>query len=165
MAAERPLSRHFAELVGELAQRTPKALAVVDGDKSLSYAELDHEIDRFALALQDLGISSGGTVGLLSTNSWEWICTSLGAQRLGARVAAFNTFAKAWDLDYMLAHSEAEVLVCGVAREDTFAPVKNADATGRDPSSAAVVVGFDTPAAARAALLARRARFGEERGF
>ncbi len=112
MAADQPLSRHFAELVGELAQRTPSALAVVDGDKSLSYAELDQEIDRFALALQDLGISSGGTVGLLSTNSWEWICTSFGAQRLGARVAAFNTFAKAWDLDYMLAHSEAEVLVC-----------------------------------------------------
>jgi len=60
---------------------------------------------------------------------------------------------------------EAEVLVCGVAREDMFAPVKNADAAGRDPSSAAVVVGVDTPAAARAALLARRARVGEERGF
>ena len=54
---------------------------------------------------------------------------------------------------------EAEVLVCGVARRDAFAPVKNADAADRS------VVAADTPAAARAALLARRARVGEERGF
>ena len=55
--------------------------------------------------------------------------------------------------------SEEEVLVCGVARADAFAPVKNADA------GEAGVVGADTPAAAREALLARRARLGEERGF
>ena len=54
---------------------------------------------------------------------------------------------------------EERVLVCGVARADAFAPVKNADA--REPG----VVGADTPAAAREALLARRARVGEERGF
>jgi UDP-N-acetylglucosamine/UDP-N-acetylgalactosamine diphosphorylase len=51
--------------------------------------------------------------------------------------------------------AEEKVLICGVARDDAFAPVKNADA----PSA------VDTPAAAREALLARRARLGEERGF
>ena len=53
-----------------------------------------------------------------------------------------------------------KVLVCGVARADAFAPVKNADAAKETG-----VVGADTPAAAREALLARRARVGEERGF
>lgn len=55
---------------------------------------------------------------------------------------------------------EERVLVCGVARADAFAPVKNADV-----AKEVGVIGADTPAAAREALLARRARVGEERGF
>lgn len=112
MSARRPFSRHLSDLVTETARRTPDALAVVDGDRSLSYAELDARTDELASALQDLGVRRGGTVGLLCTNRWEWLATALGAHRLGARVAAFNTFAKAWDLEYMLAHADTEVLVC-----------------------------------------------------
>lgn len=112
MSAERPFSRHLTELITEITRRTPDALAVADGELSLTYAELDARAARFAHGLRDLGVARGGTVGLLCTNRWEWLAAALGTQRLGARVAAFNTFAKAWDLEYMLAHSETEVLVC-----------------------------------------------------
>ena len=37
--------------------------------------------------------------------------TAIAAMKLGARLAAFNTFVKAWDLGHMLRHSRAEVLV------------------------------------------------------
>lgn len=112
MSAERPFSRHLAELVGETARRAPGDLALADGDLMLSYGELDERIEAVARGLNGLGVGRGATVALLCTNRWEWLATALGAQRLGARVAAFNTFAKAWDLEYLLAHSEAEVLVC-----------------------------------------------------
>lgn len=112
MSAERPLSRHLAELVTEQARRTPEALAVVDGPLALTYAELDARVEALARGLHALDVGRDSTVGLLCTNRWEWLGVALAAHRLGARVAAFNTFAKAWDLEYMLAHSEAEVLVC-----------------------------------------------------
>lgn len=112
VSAERPYSRHLAELVAETARGTPGALALADGELELTYAGLDDRIESVARGLHALGVGRGSTVGLLCTNRWEWLGTALGAQRLGARVAAFNTFAKAWDLEYMLAHSEAEVLVC-----------------------------------------------------
>jgi fatty-acyl-CoA synthase len=112
MSARRPFSRHLTELVAEVAERTPDALAVADGDQTLTYAQLGARAGQAARALHDLGVRRGGTVGLLCTNRWEWLAIALGAHRLGARVAAFNTFAKAWDLEYMLAHSETEVLVC-----------------------------------------------------
>jgi fatty-acyl-CoA synthase len=112
VSAERPFSRHLAELITEIARRSPDALAVADGDVCLTYAELEARADDFARGLHDLGVGRSGTVGLLCTNRWEWLAGALGAHRLGARVAAFNTFAKAWDLEYMLAHSETEVLVC-----------------------------------------------------
>jgi fatty-acyl-CoA synthase len=106
-----PFSRHVAELCRERATLTPDAPAVVSGDVELTYVELDERVDRAAGALASLGVGEGTTVGLLCTNRWEWLAVALGAQRLGARVAAFNTFAKAWDLDYMLEHSGTEVLV------------------------------------------------------
>lgn len=112
MSVERPYSRHLAELVAEQARRTPEAHAVVDGDQLLTYGELDARVDTFARGLRDLGVGRGSTVALLCTNRWEWLCVALGTHRLGARIAAFNTFAKEWDLEYMLAHSAAEVLVC-----------------------------------------------------
>ena len=112
MSAAPPVSRHLADLLAEVARRTPDALAVADGDLLLSYAELDAQVDAWAGGLSDLGLARGGTLGLLCTNRAEWLCAALGAHRLGARVAAFNTFAKAWDLEHMLAHSQAEVLVC-----------------------------------------------------
>jgi fatty-acyl-CoA synthase len=112
VSAERPFSRHLSELVSELAQRDPGAPAVLDGALTLSYAELEQRIDAVAGGLRALGVRWGSTVGLLCTNRWEWLAAAIGAHRIGARVAAFNTFAKAWDLEYMLSHSDTEVLIC-----------------------------------------------------
>jgi len=109
--ASRPRSRHLADLVGELAAADSAATAVVDAAGELTYGELDARVEALAMALTGLGLGRGGTLGLLSTNRWEWVVAALAAHRLGARVAAFNTFAKAWDLRYMLSHSGAEVLV------------------------------------------------------
>jgi fatty-acyl-CoA synthase len=112
VSAERPFSRHLSELVSELARRDAGAPAVLDGALTLSYGELEERIEAVAGGLQALGVRWGSTVGLLCTNRWEWLAAAIGAQRVGARVAAFNTFAKAWDLEYMLSHSDTEVLIC-----------------------------------------------------
>lgn len=110
-ATRRPLSRHLADLCRENASLDPEGHAVVSRGTTLTHAQLDREVDRFAAGLGKLGVRRGGTVGLLCTNRWEWLCVALGAARLGARTAAFNTFARAWDLDYMIEHSRTEVLV------------------------------------------------------
>lgn len=112
MAGPHPLARNFGDLLAEMAARDADAPAVIEAGAELSYGELDARVDAFAEGLAALGVRRGGTVGLLCTNRWEWLVTALGAHRAGARVAAFNTFAKAWDLEYMLEHSGAEALVC-----------------------------------------------------
>lgn len=112
MAAPHPLARNLGDLVAEMAARDAAAPVVIEADLALSYGELEERVAGFAAGLAGIGVKRGGTVGLLCTNRWEWLVTALGAHRAGARVAAFNTFAKAWDLEYMLGHSGAEVLVC-----------------------------------------------------
>jgi fatty-acyl-CoA synthase len=112
VAAPHPLARNFGDLVAEMARRDDDAPAVIEAGVELSYGELDARVAAFAGGLAALGVRRGGTVGLLCTNRWEWLVAALGAHRAGARIAAFNTFAKAWDLEYMLEHSGAEVLIC-----------------------------------------------------
>jgi fatty-acyl-CoA synthase len=111
-SAARPLARNFGDLVAEMAGRDPEAPAVIEAGGRLTYGELDARLDAFAGGLAALGLQRGGTLGLLCTNRWEWVVAALGAHRVGARVAAFNTFAKAWDLEYMIEHSGSEMLVC-----------------------------------------------------
>lgn len=107
----RPSSRHLSDLLRETAGVAPDRVAVIAGEVQLTYGALEHQVDRAASALASQGIRRGGTVGLLCTNRVEWLVTALATVRLGARLAAFNTFARAWDLGYMLRHSDAEVLV------------------------------------------------------
>ncbi|QEC49715.1 AMP-binding protein [Baekduia soli] len=107
----RPYSRHLSDLLREQTAAAPDRPVVIAGDRTLTYAELDAVVDGLAAGLAGLGLGPGGTLGLLCTNRWEWVATALAAMRLGATVATFNTFAKAWDLDYMLGHSEVEILV------------------------------------------------------
>ena len=108
----RPYSRHLAELVAEQAERAPAAPAVVAVDARWTWAQVDAAVDASARALRARGLAEGGTLGLLCTNRAAWLATALGAHRLGARVACFSSFARAWDLEYLLEHSQADLLVC-----------------------------------------------------
>jgi fatty-acyl-CoA synthase len=94
-------------LVAELAARTPDAPALVAGERRLSFGELDEAARRAATVLADAGES----VGLLAPNRADWLVVALGAMRAGARVDAFNTWSKAWDLEHLLAASGCRVLV------------------------------------------------------
>jgi fatty-acyl-CoA synthase len=111
MIVARPKSRHLSDLLAEMAAIAPDRPAVISGETELTYGELETAVTKVAAGLEDRGLGRGGTLGLLCPNRWEWVVTAIAALRLGARVAAFNTFAKAWDLGHMLQHSDTEILV------------------------------------------------------
>lgn len=106
-----PVSRRLPALVREIASQTPHAAAVIAPGRTLDFLDLADEIELSARRLRGIGVSAGTRVGLLCTNRWEWLVVAFGAMQLGARVAAFNTWAMKWDLEYMVRHSGVEVLV------------------------------------------------------
>ncbi len=85
--------------------------AIVSAHGKLTYAELERQVRACAASLRELGVGPGTTVGLLCTNRPEWIVGALGAIVAGARVAAFNTWSRRWDLDHLLRASGCDVLV------------------------------------------------------
>ena len=84
---------------------------VLLGERRLSYRDLEVESRRLGRALLAGGVGRGSRVGLLAPNGPEWVAAWLAAARIGAVVVLLNTFYKARELGWALAHCEAEVLL------------------------------------------------------
>lgn len=106
-----PCAMTLPELLRDAATHAPDSDALVAGATRWTYAQLDEQADLAADVLAGLGVATGDTVALLAPNVAEWIPVAFGAMTLGARVDAFNTWVKAYDLDHLLASSAASVLV------------------------------------------------------
>jgi benzoate-CoA ligase family protein len=78
---------------------------------TLSYRELHAGVCRTANVLRSLGIGLGDRVMLLARDGPAFFFGFLGAVRLGAVVIPTNTFLRAADYAYMLADSEAKVVL------------------------------------------------------
>ncbi|MFF4764683.1 amino acid adenylation domain-containing protein, partial [Streptomyces sp. NPDC001292] len=72
------------ELFGAQAARTPDAVAVVSGDVTLSYAELDERARRVACALVGRGVAVEDRVGVVMDRSADLVAVLLGVVRAGA---------------------------------------------------------------------------------
>src|SRR3954453_12616281 len=65
-------------LVREVADRTPDAVALVEGDVRLSYAELVERVDAAASRLVDVvGLQPGDRIMLQLPNTWEFVVLTL----------------------------------------------------------------------------------------
>jgi hypothetical protein len=65
------------------ARRFGERAAVIDGDRHLSYRELDEASNRFAHHLLGLGMRSGDRVAMLCTNSHEMVVAIFGIHKAG----------------------------------------------------------------------------------
>ncbi|MCT9088783.1 non-ribosomal peptide synthetase [Streptomyces sp. ASQP_92] len=71
-------------LVARHAERTPHALAVADGDTTLTYAQLASAARRLAAHLQDRGVRPGDSVALLMPRSARTVVAQLALWWAGA---------------------------------------------------------------------------------
>jgi amino acid adenylation domain-containing protein/non-ribosomal peptide synthase protein (TIGR01720 family) len=72
------------ERIGELARRSPEAVAAAFGDAALSYGELDRRANRLARHLLRRGVEPGWQVGLAVERSPEMLVGILGIWKAGA---------------------------------------------------------------------------------
>ena len=66
---------------------------------------------RVARALHALGVRRGDKVAILMGNRPEWIVVDLAITTLGGVMVGVNTWATARELEYLLGHSDARVLI------------------------------------------------------
>ena len=105
------LSKTFANLFTEQAQRTPDAPAVVDKDSQLTYAEMDHYSNALAHQLIDFGVQPNDFVCVMLDRTKEFPLAVLSIHKAGAAYTPLDYEYPNERLSYMLENSESKVLI------------------------------------------------------
>ncbi|MGB3067358.1 MAG: AMP-binding protein [Ottowia sp.] len=93
------------------AARLPKAIAVVEGERHLSYGELNAWVNRVAHGLAVRGYRRGDALALASGNSTEFLVTYYACAKLGVVCVPINLGWRPEEVTYVLKHSRARGLV------------------------------------------------------
>jgi len=110
-ARDDTLPATFQRTVREQGERPALHFRVGDHWTPISWNEYGSAVARFANALLSEGIQPGARVAIWAGNRPEWQIADLGTMHAGAAtVAIYQTLAPS-QVEYILAHSEARVLV------------------------------------------------------
>jgi acyl-CoA synthetase (AMP-forming)/AMP-acid ligase II len=132
------------ELIDRAATWYGDAVAVVDGDRTLSFRQVGERSSRLANALRSLGTQRFARVALLMTNRLEYVEADFAIAKAGMVRVPINPRLLPEEREHILADSAAEVLIV----DAEFAPFVEA-ARERLPALRSVIaVGGDARAAA-----------------
>jgi amino acid adenylation domain-containing protein len=99
------------ELVQAQAERNPDAIALVEGEKQLTYRELDASANRLASYLVKRGAGPEIPVALCLKSSTDLMVSLLGVLKAGAACVPLDPNYPAERIEYMLADAQAPLLL------------------------------------------------------
>ncbi|NPA51307.1 MAG: fatty acid--CoA ligase [Aquificae bacterium] len=103
--------KNFYQILERNAKNFGKKPIIFEEDTKINNLQLKEYVDSFARYLELLGIKKGDKVAILLKNSKEFIVSFLGIGKLGAVPVPINTFLKPNELEYILNHSDAKLLI------------------------------------------------------
>jgi long-chain acyl-CoA synthetase len=98
-------------LLDQAARDFPRRVAISFLGKAITYRELVDAVDRFAGALQGLGVRKGDRVALILPNCPQGVIAFFATLRLGAVVVQHNPLYTPSELHHQLADSGATVVI------------------------------------------------------
>ncbi len=132
------LGPHLAVMLH--ARMNPDKECVVDGDRRLTWRELDHAINRLAHALAARG-GAGARVACMLPNGVAYLIAQQALARIGGVAVQIGYRCKPAEIAYILTNAEPVVAVVDAAFVDSFA-----DAQARCGDRARVIVAGATTA-------------------
>ncbi|MEW6403626.1 MAG: AMP-binding protein [Chloroflexota bacterium] len=100
----------FPQLLEETAERNGNRVFLVYGERRLSYRQMNEYSNRLAHRLIEAGVQPGDGVGIMMSNSPEFLFAFFGAQKAGGYAVPVNTDLKRDGLCYILNHSQTKTL-------------------------------------------------------
>lgn len=101
--------------VGDIIRRPaalhPEKVALIEGDRRITFRELDQRCNQFAHYLRVQGLKQGEAVAALCGNSIDLIVAAYGIARAGMVWVPMNVLLKREQIDYILEQVEARLLI------------------------------------------------------
>jgi O-succinylbenzoic acid--CoA ligase len=120
--------------VDEAARTAPDALALVDGDLRLTWADLAAEAGAAASRLASAGVGPGDRVAVLAGASAAFVVLVHAARRAGVVLAALSPRAVVAEVAWQLGHAEPRLLLHDAVRADLAAAAAATLAPGSRPA-------------------------------
>ena len=96
----------------KMCEKYPDRSAIIYLGEKFTYARLRDLIDRFATALNRLGVRKGDKVMLYITNSAQWVIAFFGIQKIGAVVVPVAPIYTSFEIEYMINDAGVETIIC-----------------------------------------------------
>jgi long-chain acyl-CoA synthetase len=94
------------DILRRSARRFPDRIALTEGERKVTFGELERDANRFANYLQGRGLRPGAKIATICNNSVEFVKTLFGIHRAGLVWVPINTMLGPEDADYILGHAE-----------------------------------------------------------
>lgn len=102
---------NMANGIREFARSSPHAIAVRDGEREVTFGELDERSNRLANGLLNSGLRPEDPVAVLSGNRFEYFEIAAGLAKSGFPMVPLNPHNTVTDNEYILGHSGAKALL------------------------------------------------------
>lgn len=103
--------RTMGSLLDDAAVRFGDREALLDGDRTWTFAQWRDEADRVAKGLMALGVEPGERVAVWMTNRPEWLFLMFAIAKVGACIVPLNTRYRTDDVAYTLSQSRSSLLI------------------------------------------------------
>jgi amino acid adenylation domain-containing protein/non-ribosomal peptide synthase protein (TIGR01720 family) len=140
-------ARCIHELFQAQVERTPEAAALVHGERTLTYRELDRLANRLAHRLRALGVGPEVPAGVFLSRTPEMVAALLGILKAGGAYIPLDPDYPSDRLAFMLEESGAPVVVTGRALVSSLPPSGAAAVVVEDLAAAGAEGDDDTPPA------------------
>lgn len=101
----------LGRILEDKARKNGRKPYIYFGDQVISYQEMNERANIIAGGFSDIGVSKGSKVCILLPNCLEYLDIYFGLAKLGGVPVALNTAHKGPVLEYMINHSDAEIIV------------------------------------------------------
>ena len=101
----------IGDLLRKSARRFPERIAVTDGERRTTYAEIERDANRFAQHLVARGLRPGSKISTITNNSVEMVKVLFAIHRAGLVWVPVNTLLGVGDMDFILEHAEVPIAV------------------------------------------------------
>ena len=102
---------NLADVVRRASATSPAKPALVTADRTLTWAELDEQVDRVAGGLLERDLARGDRVAILLPNSIEFALSYFAVLRAGLVAVPLNISYTASEVDYQLSDSGARLVI------------------------------------------------------